>query len=1265
MKDYAYLDIIERALDSAQREVCFTTDNAVIAAGAGSGKTQVLATRFAWLVISQGIKASEILTLTFTDKAASEMYQRIYGTLKYFAEYTPKTDKELILFFKQKRGIEEPPDAQIQEFRLAEKDLTEEKKQRAADALKDFTNAHIQTLDSYCASIVRQCANRYGIRPDFSTGSGDGLKDIKDRAFSFAIKYIDQPCVQEFSDAGRIQDFAENMLADAIISHTSVATPDGYFSAKFQEQKIEIADAWNENFVQNRTGSFPSILNDIKNSLDDYSGKLTPEKQTWISKVNSLIEKGYDFCRIAEPIKSDDFDSNNEKLNEYCKILYDFFNILTEISTRVSIEPAKSLVKMLKDSVSETFFALAYFITSCKKQVSLMQLLDTFLSEINASKRTTGSLTFNDVTELALKILLENEDIRNNEKNSYKKIMIDEFQDNNSKNRDLLYLLSLKKGAFESKDGTCIIKCTSDPNSLHDLITNLRDPDKLFFVGDEKQSIYKFREADVSVFNGLTAENKRVFMSYNYRSSAELIKAFNIFFKNENGIFTSPDQNPSDDFEAHYTEDAKKNGMEHLPELTKDNVPIHVRFINEKLLTEDPETASDYIPKSEQEAYFIAESIYQTAKKEFKDIPSEKWPWNKFAILDKSRSKRDILSKYLSLFNIPFQVDQFKNIFEEGIINDIYNFLRICVYPSDINAFTAYLCSPFGGLSESSVETVLSWLGSPETNAFEEPRFVFDPFDRSKDKNLSESMSSSEFKKFCAARVFFENIKKRVLNQELTETLSCLWHERGYKYETMLSSHARLCAEHFDMIFELARTCDEAGKNVSWFIDELERLKKTSLSGTDSEIDTSGVSYPLERASAVQIMTIHKSKGLQFDHVYIFGCTNIKSKADYAKYVFFDKTGLSVKPTDGSQNFFKLRAKTEENLKELAEFRRLIYVAITRAIKDVYILGRIDKRDMSSVDFRLISNMVLTLYPEVETKNDYALLQAEYTNGAPFDYKAITPVKYADLPRAAEDTGRARLNAFNAIQDNFEIFQPADPHCYGLEHKQPSKLYLEESEEKTKGGKEPVSSAPDQYETLSAILKKYKPGSESEFNNDEEIKFNSENQNYLCNSYFAATDFGTLVHDYLCKMALGIDITHYEPVPEKKYFRNLSAVDKQEIISICIKMCTQFKNTAASKDFFKAKAAGRLARAEYEFKMFYKEALFRGSVDLIYETENGNYVIVDYKTDRNIIPSEHIEQQKCYMEAMKDIVPHPGKFSCFLYYLRFNELVPLDISCEI
>ena len=83
--DDDFLKLIERPLDGSQYSALSTPGNTVIAAGAGSGKTQVLATRFAWLVLTGQAEAPQILTLTFTKKAAAEMYQRIYKTLRFFA----------------------------------------------------------------------------------------------------------------------------------------------------------------------------------------------------------------------------------------------------------------------------------------------------------------------------------------------------------------------------------------------------------------------------------------------------------------------------------------------------------------------------------------------------------------------------------------------------------------------------------------------------------------------------------------------------------------------------------------------------------------------------------------------------------------------------------------------------------------------------------------------------------------------------------------------------------------------------------------------------------------------------------------------------------------------------------------------------------------------------------------------------------------------------------------------------------------------------
>ena len=209
MSSYEYLNYLIRPLDSQQLSACCRTDNTIVAAGAGSGKTQVLATRFAWLVMSCNIPASKILTLTFTKKAAGEMYKRIYETLSFF---------------------------------VAQEETPAEEKKHAADALEDFSNVHIQTLDSYCKHIVEQAATRYGITPDFTVGSSDSESDIKNQALSFVFSNRDSAAISDFATIGNFQNFADSILSNTIIRYSSVAASPNYFCDKLEAQKKELSD---------------------------------------------------------------------------------------------------------------------------------------------------------------------------------------------------------------------------------------------------------------------------------------------------------------------------------------------------------------------------------------------------------------------------------------------------------------------------------------------------------------------------------------------------------------------------------------------------------------------------------------------------------------------------------------------------------------------------------------------------------------------------------------------------------------------------------------------------------------------------------------------------------------------------------------------------------------------------------------------------------------------------------------------------------------
>lgn len=1164
-----FLELLEHPLDENQYKALSAVKNTVIAAGAGSGKTQVLATRFAWLVMTGQAKAEQILTLTFTNKAASEMYHRIYSTLKMYAEHEV-CDK-----------------------------LTLEQQQRAKEALESFSDVHIQTLDSYCAGIVRQCANRYGIKPDFVTGSSDGERQVKDMAFSYILQNAENPAVQTFAEPGKLQDFSENVFAKIINAHTSLATKAGWFSDRFRYQTKEIVEAWNNLITGKTENSLFKKVSVISDTLEASPKKDDAKAASFVSNIRKFIDEAFELCNSSK-ISEDDIINHTEKMQSQIDLFEAFAKDVQRKFSSGYITDVRTLITAFCKELG-IYFSIEGFINQYKILKQLNLLLDDFMQQVNTSKRISGNLSFYDISELALKFLLENEDIRNQEKHAYKKIMIDEFQDNNGKNRDLLYILSLKEGVFENS-GKYVITIP-EGKTLHELIKDERAPDKLFFVGDEKQSIYKFRGADVKVFNELTNsnENDLIYMTFNYRSVAPLVKAFNELFKNGNGIFESPDNYK--EYEAYYTREAAKNGIE-LPELTKENIPIHTCFFESDIIAENqkelPEKRLDLIPEKDQKAWFIAKKI--------KELHEQGANWNDFAILDRSRTDRDVITKYLGLLGIPYSVDLYKDIFTDAIVNDFCSFLRICVYPSDAKAYASYLCSPLAGLTENETEMIIADLQDCNKE-------TFNPFAEA-DEIIKNDIGTQSFEKYKTSVSFFKQMKSQVLQERLTSTLSILWQNQGYRYETMNNEKTALCAEHFDMLFELARQSEEQGKTVAWFIDQLELLKQ-SLGSEDSDIDASEVSYPIEREQAVQIMSIHKSKGLQFKHVFVYGCTGVSAKSEKDMFFFDEENGVSIKPQKDNQNYFVLKQKEKAQNMELAEFRRVIYVAITRAEEDVYILGSYKASTTSKSIFRLFENKIAQTYPPEVTES--------FVKGCGFDYQKIQPVEYKDLPLSSNEVSN-HFDA-NAITNADEIIYKTNP----VDRKTPSSL-------------EPEFTAPADSDSG----EKYE-------NSDDTLR----------SADFTAADFGTLIHAYLEMQAKGISPDKFEPEP--KYFKNLTDAQIAETKETCKKLCREFSESTMGKQLSSAQTNGRFWRAEWGFRMFWKceaapeGAIFTGSIDLIFENADGTYTICDYKSDAEIDSEKYRAQQECYRAAASKILRIPEeKISLYLYYLRHKECVNIS-----
>lgn len=1242
-QDYSYLDSLDRKLDDLQKQACCRLDNTIVAAGAGSGKTQVLATRFAWLVMSCDISASKILTLTFTKKAAAEMYERIYKTLSTFA---------------------------------ANPDIPQKERNNARRALDEFSETHIQTLDSYCNSIVRQCANRYGISPDF--GEGDEL-DIEQLALSYVFNHKDEEEIKAFSEVGEYQKFAKDYFASPVSEYTTIANYEGFFTDKIPVQKQILAEEWNKSVEK---------ITEISSTIEGYLNEIDKEYPD-VTYLRNLVEPGnvpesY-IIKDSEKIGTDELDGTammlcadwilalSDSKRAYNK-KNDKDKLVKELYTYIKGETKKK--SELQDFIIK-FEVIYNQIQKWPVTEKLLYRIEEFSKFVNTQKRISGSLSFGDITDMALKILMEQKDIRTQEKNAYSKIMIDEFQDNNGKNRDLLFLLSEKNDVFTEFPKGSNLK-------INEVLKDKLETQKLYFVGDEKQSIYKFRGADVSVFNELSSDLKTepLHMSNNYRSDNSLLSSFNQFFggfeegnpesETEEGKQKSVfERKSSYSYEATFPDKAKAQQVDRkthkiipLEPITKDNVKVHVCMYNADLKPKDEhgnEIQEKALSGDEQEAFYIAESIRQKY-----DESQGKLNYSAFAILDKSRTGRHQVVKWLNKFGIPFTVDSQSHIFEEAPVNDIYNYLRVCVYPSDAAAFAALLTSPFVNLNQNAVEIVLASLKPQDKNE------GYTAFELNEKLEKALSKYPQELNKYKKAVSSFIQNRQNFLGQKITDSIAQLWQEQSYYFETLTDTKANLLAEQFDLLFEVARTCDEDSKSLAWFVDELDQIRENEKRAygnkEETEIDIGEISYPLEQTDAVRILTIHKSKGLEFPIVYIMGTAKGCKLSDGKGNYYNEEVNFCVQENKTKKNIIYIHFKEDEDARILAEFKRVIYVAVTRAKKECFIVGSWPQKEAGKA---FVTEEIITHYypdadPDLKKEPESGYDVFTYMENAPFDYLYIKPQTFKAYLSTNYKTGlnKSKTELIEFAKDYYDSSKVVTTPVLESNRKAPSEL-------ETEGN--PVSAAIAQQACMNGIdeiIQKYIPESEKKDFDVETVQNEktysgaaSEGSEILENNSFNYADFGTLAHAYLCDFIncrMKEDFTEEDFTGGVKLYKNLKEEDAAKITSCCVELCKRFAQSETGKQVKSTIDAERFIKAEWSFRMYRDNLLYTGSIDLIFENGDGRYTIVDYKTDAAFNNEKYLPQQLCYRTAASKILGvEESKIECKLFYLRYGKEEPL------
>ena len=1154
-------------LDPGQLAAYNADLNAVVSAGAGSGKTTVLAERYVRLVTERGLDVDSILTLTFTRKAASEMYARIYS-------------------------------------RLSESDHPRSKAQLAA-----FDTARIMTLDAFCANVARGACHRYGVPPDFVVDEARLQRIADEAAVEVLMDRREEDALRRLVATRGFDRVRRDFLVDIAVRSISLTKPPAfendvrrqitYLEARIGSVCAEIERIGADIVSIDETGSSGITLPKAKESIR----KVLPLPRSLDGDALNVLAEAGRFLNSKDAYTKPRADTKQNAL------------VLLRELTDPLRENAKEL-RLLAEGYRFRDDALA-----------VGRLLDDFAGRFLQRKRREGLISFHDAAELAVDILTRDLALRAHYKNRIRAIMIDEFQDDNELQKNLLYLLA------ERDDSRSV----GIPRA-EDLA-----PDKLFFVGDEKQSIYRFRGADVSVFRRLSSEldpggRAALSLSVNYRSSAELVAFFNAFFP---GVFGPAEEQ----FEAAFSPIA--SGSDAMTAIAVEPVSPASDQASETvefhILVRGSETEGS-VDEDDAELSAAASEAFAAARRISLGVARDEFTYSDVAVLFRSTSRQHEYERAFRLLEVPFVAADPRGVFAEGPANDIYAMLRLALFPRDRTSYASVLRSPFVRLGDDSLVNVfLAERGNPFPEDADETWFS----------------GPEDALRFAHGRKLYRSVLDSVDRMGTAAVIASLWYDAGYRTALLGDKDAAVCLGHFEYLYNLALDADRRGLCLGAFLDELAPLMGTSEKTEGGD--------PGEDAMAVRLMTVHKSKGLEFPVVVIADAGNDgRGLRNSLPYYIDPEFGVAVtfRPEDAARdetvrNYFFERARVAAEARETAELRRLLYVAATRAERKLIIFGsrKVTKKE---------SEDLADLTAEDQAKT--VLRTPRFDKDGNIQAKSFLDLTAAGLSTDSGRTAYFSVTALAVLGERERRRLARDPALRTMTEAR-----------KDGNGRRAVQTRLDDFfaratpQIPEEPRRKTSPSAMEMIGQEENGPFaagralSQLDVDMLLKASEMEKAFGTLCHWAIEQRLSGRrdDI----PIKIQGVLESLADADRASIINSAKRLAEGFLDSELGRS---ALAAERRS-AEFQFLLALpngqdRPRLVNGTMDLIFEM-NSRCVIVDFKTDRRLEPAAHSVQLAAYRAAAKAFSAQPVE--TWLFYMRdafavrIDEDLPLDRLADL
>lgn len=852
--------------------------NIIVSAGAGSGKTAVLSERVLQKVL-QGTSINEFLIMTFTNAAAKEMKDRIRKKLK---------------------------------------------KEHLEDQVNLIDSAYITTFDSFSLSLVKKYHYLLNMPKNISITDASLLtilkKKIMDEVFEEYYLRNDDEKFREFihyfctKDDDKLKKILIKLSDTLDMRMDADHYLENYISNYYQDKVI------NDNIKQFYQ-EIKLLIGTMEEDMDILSHHLDSDTtEKFYQKLNPLFySKNYEeIIQNIPDARSLQLPRNLED-EEAKEIKTRMGSTLTSIKEMCIYDSSDQIKKELEETKDDVEIILA--------------ILKKYRTRLQKAKREENKNSFLDISKLAIQLVEENEEIREELKRSFKEIMLDEYQ---------------------------------DTNDIQEYFVSLISNHNVYMVGDIKQSIYRFRNANPYIFKNkydeytIGKDGLKIDLLKNFRSRDKVLDNINLIFND-----LMDDRIGGADYKTSH-QMIFGNFSYNKEGKTEQNYDFEIFSYDD----------TDFnFTKSEKEIFLIGEDIKKKIKNHYfifdKDEKIKREvSYRDFVILLDRSSDFDLYKKIFEYLNIPLTLYKEEEVKNHNDIFLIKNILKM-IQAIDKEEYKEEFQYCFLSLGRSFLFHM-------------DDEVLFDYFYK---ENFKDSVI---FEKCLKLYDYYYETSFKAFFLKLLEIFQ--WEEKLITIGNVEIGRKRL--EYF---YNLAESLENIGKTAEDFIAYLEEI----LESEDK------VSFSLNHSdsNSVKIMTIHKSKGLEYPICYFAGFTKEFSFKELNDPILYSNHLGIITPyfqEYKKDTIYKTLLTLETKQEEISEKIRLLYVALTRAKeKIIMVLPDMDttkgKQVISYQEKRKIKSfydMLVLIYPKI--KRYIIQKEANYTK----DYlKRGTSTKLRNLEK--------------------------------------------------------------------------------------------------------------------------------------------------------------------------------------------------------------------------------------------------------------------------